>query len=114
MFLGAHRGKVDDVYINAVFFRTKQSGPLVTATFKHVQHLGFSDFMVLVPQLERQVPGLRQLIPIGTADPTRTIAAQRAYVRAFVDLRLNGRPSPLLSGAMSPFAGVDVEIQEAR
>jgi dienelactone hydrolase len=114
MFLRAHRGKVDDVFMNAVQFRTKQTGPLVTATFKHVQHLGFSDFMVLVPQLEKQLPGLRQLIPIGTADPARTVAAQRVYVRAFLDTYLRDRPSSLLSGGKSPFAGVDVDVQEAR
>jgi dienelactone hydrolase len=114
MFLRAHRGKVDDRFMNAIEFRAKQRGPLVTATFTHVQHLGFSDFMLLVPQLEQQVPGLRKLIPIGTANPYRTVAAQKQYVRAFLDTYLRGRPSPLLTAEPSPFAGVDVTTQAAR
>ena len=114
MFLRAHRGKVDDLYMNAVDFRTKQTGPLVTATFRHVQHLGFSDFMLLVPQLEQQLPGIRAQVPIGTADPARTVAAQRAYVLAFLDTYLRGKPSALLTRTTSPFADVELSTQTGR
>ena len=103
-----------DRLLGATNFRRAQRGPLVTATFADLQHQGFTDLMAIVPQLERHVPGIRKVLPVGKADPGRTVLAERTYVRAFLDTYLRGRPSPLLRGAPSPFASVQVAVRPAR
>ncbi|MFD1051653.1 hydrolase, partial [Kibdelosporangium lantanae] len=66
------------------------------------KHLSYSDFVTLIPQ----AASLLGLTPaqveqqIGTVDPARAIAVQRAYPLAFFDLHLRHRghlldhPSP--------------------
>ncbi|MFI6326426.1 alpha/beta hydrolase family protein [Nonomuraea sp. NPDC050556] len=60
--------------------------------FKGAAHGSFTDLQALLPQV-RDVPGVRELI--GTIDPARSVAAQRAYVGAFFDLHLKARRTPL-------------------
>ncbi|MCP3803204.1 hypothetical protein NLX83_28390 [Allokutzneria sp. A3M-2-11 16] len=42
-------------------------------------------------------------IAIGTVDPARSVAAQRAYVAAFFDLHLRGKNTGLLDGSSPLF-----------
>jgi alpha-beta hydrolase superfamily lysophospholipase len=95
LLVRADRGPRNDWFLHTIEFRKRQRGPLVTATFADVQHMGFSDYLALVPRLEPQVPGIRKLVPIGRADPVRTLAAERGIVRAFLDTYLRDRPATL-------------------
>lgn len=49
--------------------------------------------VALVPALDRATLGL------GTIETVRALTIQRAYLRAFFDAVLQGRPSELLEGA---------------
>lgn len=64
-------------------------------------HASFTDAQVLDPQAARVLgipPG--QLVPnIGTIDPKRSVAVQRAYLRAFFDRHLGRGDGRLLGGA---------------
>jgi hypothetical protein len=106
----ADRGRRSDWFLHTTEFSERQRGPLVTATFADVQHMGFSDYLALVPRLEPQVPSLRRLVPIGKADPARTLAAERAIVRSILDAYLRGRPAD--PAAASP--GVSVTTRPGR
>jgi dienelactone hydrolase len=58
------------------------------------EHMSFTDTQVLLPQ----IPGLPQdrvEAVIGTIDPQRSIAIQRAYVAAFFGLHLRGQHTSL-------------------
>ena len=64
------------------------------------EHMSFGDQQVLLPQIDEELPlpdgVLEQLV--GTVDPERSIAAQRAHLTAFFDLHLRGRPTALFDG----------------
>jgi hypothetical protein len=92
-------------------FARRQRGPLVRATFARVEHLGFTDLLTIIPRLARRAPGLRNAIPVGTANPARALAAQRAYLRAFLDTYLRSRPSPLLRPGARGLHGVDLSVR---
>jgi hypothetical protein len=72
-------------------------------TMRDSQHYSYTDLEQFLGQLlaARIVP--RQLTParvtnvIGTIQPRRAVAAQRAYIAAFFDLQLRGLASVLLS-----------------
>src|SRR5439155_19753121 len=100
--------------LGATDFLRAQHGPVVTATFANLQHQGFTDLMAIVPQLAVHVPGIRKVLPVGSADPGRAVLAQRTYVRAFLDTYLRSRPSPLLHSGPSSFAGVQLAVRPAR
>ncbi|MEU4625119.1 hydrolase [Actinoplanes sp. NPDC023801] len=57
-------------------------------------HLSFSDFQVLLPQLG--LPPDQVEPAVGTIDGPRSVAIQRAYVRAFFDRHLRHRDGRLL------------------
>jgi dienelactone hydrolase len=107
------RGHNDEI-LHLTDYRRTRTGPFVLATFAHVQHQGFMDLMALVPQLERVLPAIRKSLPVGDADPNPAIAAQRAYLRAFLDTYLVGRPSALLTRTTPAFPNVQVAVQPAR
>jgi hypothetical protein len=64
------------------------------------EHFTFTDVQVLLPQIARAfaVPDAAVAGAIGTVDPGRIVTALRAYVTAFFDLHLRGRPQPLFDG----------------
>jgi hypothetical protein len=71
-------------------------------------HGSYQDFEALFPQLA--AAGLIRPADfwIGTLDPHRAIAAERAYVRAFFDLWLRDRHSHLLDGPSAAYPGVNM------
>ncbi|MBY8884964.1 hydrolase [Streptomyces sp. PTM05] len=64
------------------------------------QHASFTDAESMVPQAARQLGLPRSTVTglVGTADPARAVAAQEAYLGAFFDRWLRGRPGTLLDG----------------
>jgi dienelactone hydrolase len=64
------------------------------------EHMSFSDLQVLLPQVVEEFPPTADAVEklIGTVDPQRSLAAQRAYLTAFFDEHLRGRPSTLFDG----------------
>ncbi|MFG3703553.1 alpha/beta hydrolase family protein [Micromonospora sp. NPDC047670] len=63
------------------------------------QHYTFTDHQVLLPQLDAAFPLPEGLVTglIGTVDPGRIVASQRAYLAAFFDQHLRHRPRALLN-----------------
>ncbi|MFJ2203388.1 hypothetical protein [Streptomyces violaceusniger] len=61
-------------------------------------HFSYTD--AIVPALDGRLdtPAQRREQHIGTVDPTRSTAAQRAYLTAFFHQHLRGRPQHLLDG----------------
>ena len=51
---------------------------------------------------------VRQLV--GNVDGLATLAAERAYISAFFDMSLRGKPQPLLAKARGLFAGVSPTV----
>jgi pimeloyl-ACP methyl ester carboxylesterase len=64
------------------------------------RHLAFHDSVLLAPALPRLTGASSALVTeaYGTLDGRRSVAVARAYVRAFFDLHLRHRRSPLLDG----------------
>ncbi|GAA1303614.1 alpha/beta hydrolase family protein [Pseudonocardia xinjiangensis] len=64
------------------------------------EHMSFTDQQVLLPQIDAALPLLDGAVAttIGTVDPERSLAAQRAYLTAFFDQHLEGRASALFDG----------------
>ncbi|UNO43911.1 hydrolase [Streptomyces sp. MST-110588] len=69
------------------------------------RHATFTDAGSLVPQIARQLglPAKTVTENVGTVDPGRALAAQRAYMAAFFDRWLCGRDSHLLDGPSGRF-----------
>ncbi|GAB3450629.1 lipase [Actinophytocola sediminis] len=61
------------------------------------EHMSFADPQVLLPQIDRRhpLPADRLAAAIGTVDPGRSLAAQRAYLAAFFGLHLRGQQTTL-------------------
>jgi hypothetical protein len=64
------------------------------------EHFTFTDVQVLLPQLARALalPPEAVAQSVGTVDPERIVASVRAYLTAFFDRHLRGRPRRLLDG----------------
>ncbi|MCZ1008163.1 hydrolase [Streptomyces lydicus] len=78
-------------------------------TLRGSRHASFTDAEALVPQIARRVGLPRKEVTalIGTVDPARAVAAQRAYVSAFFDRWLRGRDDGgLLDGPSARFPEV--------
>jgi hypothetical protein len=77
------------------------------------QHLGFTDFQFILPQLMSALPGDNPDGPkvvdtlVGRVDPDRSVLAQRSYIAAFLDQFVNGRPRSLLRKESSKFPEID-------
>ena len=97
---------------NRAGFWKKLRGPHYALDVKRAQHFAFSDLVFLVPALMRTNPtagaGARQLV--GDVDGLATLAAERAYISAFFDRSLRGKPQPLLTKTPGPFAGMRLTI----
>lgn len=63
-------------------------------------HGSFADYQFTLPDLARAngVPNEKVEELLGKVDPAGSVAAQRAYLGAFFERFLNGRPQPLLWG----------------
>ncbi|WP_433235796.1 alpha/beta hydrolase family protein [Streptosporangium sp. CA-135522] len=66
------------------------------------QHGSFTDLQAMFPQLAATLKNVPAAELIGTINPGRSVAAQRAYVTAFFDLHLKGRPTHLFDGPAAP------------
>ncbi|WP_274914029.1 alpha/beta hydrolase family protein [Streptomyces sp. WZ-12] len=69
-------------------------------TLRGGRHASFTDAQALIPQVARQVGLSRKDVTemVGTLDPARAVAAERAYVTAFFDRWLRDRDGRLLDG----------------
>ncbi|MEU8319262.1 lipase [Nonomuraea sp. NPDC048881] len=86
--------------------------------FKGAAHGSFTDLQALLPQIAAALPkaqdekqdekqsGVPVADFVGTIDPQRSVAAQRAYVGAFFDLHLLGKPTRLFQEPDSRFPEV--------
>ncbi|HET6859542.1 MAG TPA: lipase [Streptomyces sp.] len=63
-------------------------------------HFSYTDAQSFVPALDEHldIPAATREQYIGAVDPERSTAAQRAYISAFFDQHLRGRPQHLLDG----------------
>ncbi|MFG2143773.1 alpha/beta hydrolase family protein [Streptomyces sp. NPDC048696] len=64
------------------------------------EHASFTDLQSQVPQIGRALGLTPEVVAknVGTVDPARSVAAQRAYVSAFFDRWLRGGDGALLDG----------------
>ncbi|MCP2170446.1 alpha/beta hydrolase family protein [Goodfellowiella coeruleoviolacea] len=71
------------------------------------RHYTFTDAQWFLPQLAGPL-GIDNQATIGTVDPVRITAAERAYTAAFFDQHLKHRPQPLLTGPSACYPDVSV------
>lgn len=76
--------------------------------FRGAAHGSFTDLQPLLPQIAVKLPKVPLADYVGTIDPGRSVAAQRAYVGAFFDLHLRGRPTHLFEGSGTRFPEVSL------
>ncbi|MET7336764.1 lipase [Nonomuraea sp. NPDC005650] len=76
--------------------------------FKGAAHGSFTDLQPLLPQIAAKLPTVPLADYVGTIDPGRSVAAQRAYVGAFFDLHLRGRPTRLFEAPDTRFPEVSL------
>ncbi|GAA0991439.1 alpha/beta hydrolase [Acrocarpospora macrocephala] len=74
--------------------------------FAGAQHGSFTDLQVMLPQLAATLKKVPAADLIGTINPARSVAAQRAHVSAFFDLHLKGRPTHLFAGPVRRYPEV--------
>jgi hypothetical protein len=69
------------------------------------EHMGFSDQQVLLPEIGQELPLPDEALEatIGTIDPQRSLAVQRAYLSAFFDQHLLGRPTTLFDAVPAEY-----------
>jgi dienelactone hydrolase len=90
-------------------FWSNQRGWKLDITLRQSAHGSFSDLQIGGPQIARALdlpPGTFEPF-IGTIDPDRSIAAQRAYVAAFFDLHLRKRDENLLDGPSPAYPEIE-------
>ena len=90
-------------------FWSNQRGWKLDITLRQSEHGSFSDLQVGGPQIARALglpPGTFEPL-VGTIDPDRSIAAQRAYVAAFFDLHLRQRDYQLLDGPSPAYPEIE-------
>jgi hypothetical protein len=86
-------------------FWAAQRGPTLDLKLTNSQHQSYSDNESLLPQAAPLI-GLPPSVvaqDIGTIDPGRALAAERAYVLAFFDQTLRHRDGHLLDGPSPRF-----------
>ncbi|GAB3980321.1 lipase [Plantactinospora veratri] len=79
-------------------FWAKSTGWKLDLHVAEGEHFTFTDHQALLPQLAEVFPLPPDLVAgsIGTVDPDRIVGSLRAYLGAFFDQHLRGRPQPLL------------------
>lgn len=95
LMMGADPGEdeQDDTWTQ---FWERLRGPRYWVQLDDTQHLSFTDFQVLLPQVGAPPDEIEPVI--GSINGPRSVAVQRAYVRAFFDRHLRHRPGRLLDG----------------
>jgi dienelactone hydrolase len=90
-------------------FWANQRGWKLDITLRQSEHGSFSDLQVGLTQIARALglPPATFAPFIGTIDPDRSIAAQRAYVAAFFDLHLRRRDNRLLDGPSPAYPEIE-------
>jgi predicted dienelactone hydrolase len=93
-------------------FWAVQRGAKLDLKLTNSQHTSYSDGEALYPEIAPLIglPPSQQAQLIGTIDPARAVAAERAYVRAFFNRTLRHRDGDLLDGPSPRFP----EIQFVR
>ncbi|MET0419265.1 MAG: hydrolase [Actinoplanes sp.] len=95
LMLGAEQDPADpDETWDRVWTRLR--GPRHWLEIANTGHLSFSDYQVLLPQVGTPAEDREPLI--GSIDGERSVAVQRAYLRAFFDRHLRHRDGRLLDG----------------
>ena len=84
-------------------FWQHQRGWKADVTLDDSVHASFTDAEALLPQLAGRVPDATLAAAIGTVDPHRAVAANRALVASFFDRFLKGRDDHLLDGGASRY-----------
>jgi predicted dienelactone hydrolase len=86
-------------------FWAAQRGFKLDLKLTNSQHTSYSDGEALYPQLAPLIglPPDQQAQLIGTVDPARAVAAERAYILAFFDRTLRHRDGHLLAGPSPRF-----------
>lgn len=90
-------------------FWANQRGWKLDLTLRGSAHGSFGDLQVGGPQIARGLgltPATFEPL-IGTIDPDRSIAAQRAYIASFFDLHLRGRDNHLLDGPSAAYPEIE-------
>ncbi|WP_426367802.1 alpha/beta hydrolase family protein [Streptomyces sp. E-08] len=84
--------------------RPGSPGPRITLLLRDARHGSYTDLQVVLPQVTAHLPVPAAPELIGTVDPRRSLAAQRAALTAFFDLHLKHRPTTLFEdpGARFP------------
>lgn len=93
-------------------FWRRSTGWRTDVTLRGATHGSFTDLQALLPQLDRalDLDDDDVATAIGTVDPGRSVAAQRAYVTAFFAQHLDGRRQPLLDPGAAPTDHPDVRV----
>ncbi|MEV4060847.1 alpha/beta hydrolase family protein [Nonomuraea dietziae] len=73
--------------------------------FKGAAHGSFTDLQALLPQIPGKTPFGDF---VGTINPQRSVAAQRAYIAAFFDLHLANKPTRLFEAPSERFPEVSL------
>ncbi|MFI7532512.1 alpha/beta hydrolase family protein [Streptosporangium sp. NPDC049376] len=76
--------------------------------FKGAAHGSFTDLQALLPKIAETVPKVPVADFVGTIDPVRSVAAQRAYVAAFFDLHLRRKATTLFEAPDARFPEVSL------
>jgi dienelactone hydrolase len=84
-------------------FWQHQRGWKADVTLNDSEHVSFTDAEALLPQLAGRVPADTLAAALGTVDPHRAVAADRALVASFFDRFLKGCDDHLLDGGASPY-----------
>jgi dienelactone hydrolase len=84
-------------------FWQHQRGWKADVTLNDSEHASFTDAEALLPQLAGRVPAATLAAAVGTVDPHRAVAADRALVTSFFDRFLKGRDDHLLDGGASRY-----------
>ncbi|WP_333740881.1 alpha/beta hydrolase family protein [Streptomyces sp. IBSBF 2806] len=84
-------------------FWQHQRGWKADVTLDDSAHASFTDAEALLPQLADRVPAATLAQAVGTVDPHRAVAANRALVASFFDRFLKGRDDHLLDGGASKY-----------
>ncbi|MGW2331734.1 alpha/beta hydrolase family protein [Streptomyces sp. NPDC001700] len=96
-------GKANQTHLNKPSWRSfwdRSTGWKHDLSLERGSHFSYTDAQSFVPALDEtlDIPAHLREQYVGTVDPGRSVAAQRAYVGAFFDQHLRGRPQDLLNG----------------
>lgn len=106
LFASQHHGPANDP--SWALLWSNLHGPRLDLSLQGAEHLSFTDFEVLVPAVApvAGVPPAVVTRQLGTIDPDRAVAVERAYLVAFFDRWLRHRDGRLLDGPAAAFPEV--------